>query len=195
MTKLEQVINTVLKQQQKLLSASTYESRRYYCSQLLKLASQMDIDVPCQKLYDAFTARAGKSVNLRFQLNHCVKLIDSAAGTCAVRLDGILYNEPLLPAEDEVEIRLREASYPISAIDIGSLIIKARQEIRYLHLTESTSGQYLHAWKDLYRCFYIQGFAEYSFNGSRSSRKHAAALIKAWKKSACSTFRISEAET
>ena len=161
MTKLEQSVQTVLEQQKTLLATSTYESRRRYFNQLLKLATQLGIDSPCQELYDEFTARANSSVDLCFQLNHCVKLIDAVAQTRGIRRDGILYNEPLLPSDVEVENGLEGMSYPVVTVDIGFLIVKAKKEMEYLHLTKSTSGQYLHAWKDLYRYFYIQRITEY----------------------------------
>lgn len=70
MIKLTEIIQAVLDQQKDQLSDSTYESRKSYFNQLLKLARNLNIDVPCQELYDAFTARDNESCDLRFQLFH-----------------------------------------------------------------------------------------------------------------------------
>jgi len=162
MIKLTETIQVVLDQQKDLLSDSTYESRKSYFNQLLKLASNLDIDVPCQELYNAFTARANESCDLRFQLFHCIKLVDAVARTRGVRADGSLYNEPELPSEEHAEAQLMNILYPVYDIDLGILIVKARQEMKYLHLSKSTAGQYIHAWKDIYRYFYIKGSTQYS---------------------------------
>lgn len=157
MTKIGEVIQVVLDQQKKQLSDSTYEVRKGYCNQLLKLAAHLNIDAPSQELYDAFTARADESRDLRFQLYHCVKLVDAVVKTRGVRLDGKLYNEPELPSDEYAETQLMDMHYPIDHIDLGVLIDKARHEMEYLSLSKSTLGQYIHAWKDIYRYFYING--------------------------------------
>jgi integrase len=157
MKKLEETIQTVLRQQRNQLSESTFIARRCYFYQLLGTASTMGIDEPCQKLYDTFVTDDYDSNDRRFHLNHCVKLIDECAGTNALKKDGTLYNEPSLPTKEATYMQLKDICYPVKAIDIGFLIIKSEQEMEYLNLSASTTGQYKHSWKDIYRYFILHG--------------------------------------
>lgn len=75
--------------------------------------------------------------------------------------DGRLYNEPELPSEEYVKRQLLNIPYPVNDIDLEVLIVKARKEMRYLGLSKSTSGQYIHARKDIYRYSYIKGSTQY----------------------------------
>ena len=165
MTKLEETIQTVQEQLKNQLSSSTYESRKCYLKQMLKTAAMMDIEVPCQELFYAFASDDYGSKERRFHLNHCIKLVDKCAGTHALRKDGTLYNEPVLPTIAETYIRLENITYPIEMLDISFLIVKSEQEMEYLNLTASTTGQYRHAWKDIYRYFFLHGSTLYSESG------------------------------
>jgi len=88
MTKLEKTIQTVLNQQMSQLSESTFTARRCYYNQLLRTASFIGINEPCQKLYNAFVSDDYGSKDRGFQLAHCAKLIDKCAETHALRKDG-----------------------------------------------------------------------------------------------------------
>lgn len=54
MIKLETDINTVLQQLKSELADITWESRRRYFNQMLRLAKLFNITEPCQELYNAF---------------------------------------------------------------------------------------------------------------------------------------------
>jgi len=56
MTKLETDIEIVLQQLKSKLASQTWESRRRYFKQLLKLAGMLNITEPCPALFDAFVA-------------------------------------------------------------------------------------------------------------------------------------------
>ena len=56
MTKLETTISTVLQQLKHVLARETWESRRYYFNQMIRLAKKLNLIEPCQQLYDAFIA-------------------------------------------------------------------------------------------------------------------------------------------
>lgn len=162
MNELNIVIQKVKEQQQVLLSDSTYKVRRCYLNQLLKVAEKAGFDAPCQLLYDIYAADDYGSKERRFQLFHCVKLVDAHAKTHALRLNGKLYNELVLPSSQDCTLVLKNTSYPIKTLDIGFLIVKTQQAMEYLHLTVSTMGQYLHAWKDIQHYFYLGGSTIYN---------------------------------
>lgn len=161
MTKLKETIKTVQEHLKNQLSDSTYESRKCYFQQMLKTASMIGIEQPCQELYDAFAADDYGSKERRFHLNHCIKLVDKCANTHAQRKDGTLYNEPPLPTIEETSMQLENISFPMESIDISFLIVKSEHEMKYLSLTASTVGQYRHAWKDIYRWFFLNGSTIY----------------------------------
>lgn len=202
MTKLEETIQTVQEQLKNQLANSTYESRRCYLKQMLMTASTMEIEVPCQELYDAFAADDYGSKERRFHLNHCIKLVDKCAGTHAQRKDGTLYNEQVLPTIEETSIQLENITYPIESLDISFLIIKSEQEMEYLNLTASTTGQYRHAWKDIYRYFFLHGSTVYSELGIRKYIDEVTSLrnlglMKEWKwkinrKAACVLLEVAD---
>lgn len=72
MTKLEETVHAIQKQQRELLFDSTFKARNCYFQQLLKVSSAMNITEPCQELYDAFTADDYGSKDRRFYLFHCM---------------------------------------------------------------------------------------------------------------------------
>ena len=155
MTKLESAVNTALEQLKHELASSTWESRRCYFNQMLKCADLLGITEPCSELYEAFIADDNSSPERRSQHIRCVKIIDNIAGTHAKTEHGILFNEPPLPCEAEVQMFFCDQKYPISTeVHIDYLIVKAEIEMRYLQLTSSTIGQYRHSWMDIRRYFY-----------------------------------------
>lgn len=157
MNKLQTTISIVTEQQKLLLSNSTFEVRKNYLKQLANLADEMGISEPCQGLYDSYTARAS-TPDLRFQLFHTVRLIDKEAKTKAFTPDGMLYNEPCIPSLEEAEKILGKVSFPIDdgLFDTGHLIRRAEREMDYLQLSDSTRGQYMKAWRELYIFLYLQ---------------------------------------
>jgi len=202
MTKLEGAIKEVQELQKNKLSYSTYEAQKCYFQQLLKTASMMCIEEPCQELYDTFAADDYGSKERRFHLNHCIKLVDKYTNTHAQRKDGTLYNEPTLPTIEETSVKLKNTSYPIESIDISFLIVKSELEMEYLCLKASTTGQYKHAWKDIYRYFFLHASTIYSesnilmyLDEITSSRN--LGLMKEWKwkisrKAACVLIEVAD---
>lgn len=156
MTKLEIAINSVLEQLKYKLSDETWESRRRYFNQMLECAKLIGITEPCQALYDAFIADDKGSPERRSLHVRCVKLADALACTQARNEHGIRFNEPPMPDETEVQAYFRSRMLPINEDDlhIDYLIVKAELEMKHLHLTVSTIGQYRHSWMDIRRYFH-----------------------------------------
>ncbi|AGL02402.1 tyrosine-type recombinase/integrase [Desulfoscipio gibsoniae] len=162
MTKLESTIKIVLDQLRPKLASETWESRRRYFNQMLQCAESLGITEPCAELYDAFIADDNGSPERRSLHIRCVKLVDELACTHAKDEHGILFNEPPMPCEAEVQEFFNGRKFPIAAgVRIDYLIVKAEIEINYLHLTVSTMGQYKHSWMDIRRYFYDAGISEY----------------------------------
>lgn len=162
MTKLESTIKTVLDQLRPKLASETWESRRRYFNQMLQRAETIGITEPCAKLYDAFIADDNGSLERRSLHIRCIKLVDELACTHTKDEHGILYNEPSMPCEVEVQEFFNGQEFPIIAgVCIDYLIIKAETEMKGLCLTASTIGQYKHSWMDIRRYFYDAGVSEY----------------------------------
>jgi len=163
MTKLDNTISLVLQQLKPELAAETWGSRRRYYNQMLRLANSLGITEPCQDLYDAYVADDGGSKERRGMHIRCVRLLDAVAGTGAKDERGILYNEPPLPSIAEAQEYFAGKLYPLSERScIDHIIIKAEIEMQYLTLTESTIGQYRHAWRDIRRYFHRNCSTEYN---------------------------------
>ena len=144
MSKVQTIVNVVLEQQKQLLATSTYEVRKNYLKHLASHADAKGITEPCQELYDSYVARA-TTPDLRFQLFHAVRLVDTEAGTKAFTPEGKLYNEPEILSAVEAEKLSGTIGYPIpdNIIDTGCLIRRAEQEMQYLQLSTSTAWQYI----------------------------------------------------
>jgi integrase len=161
MTKLENVINTILHQLKSELANETWESRRRYFNQMLKCAKLLGITEPCAKLYDAFITDDNGSSKRHALHVRCVRLVDALALTQARDEYGIPFNEPPMPDDAEVHEFFQGREFPIAAVHIDYLIVKAEIEMRYLNLTDSTIGQYKHSWMDIRRYFYDAGVSGY----------------------------------
>jgi integrase len=162
MSKLENDIKTVLRQLKAELAVETWESRRRYFDQMIRLANSLGINEPCQNLYNAYVSDDGGSKERRELHIRCVRLLDAVAGTEATDECGILYNEPPLPSEAEAKKYFDGKQYPLSErASIDHLITKAGMEMQYLNLTESTIAQYRHAWMDIRRYFHRNCCTEY----------------------------------
>lgn len=187
MTKLESTIKTVLDQLKPKLASETWESRCRYFNQMLQCAEAYGITEPCARLYEAFIADDHGSPERRSLHIRCVKLIDESACTNAKDEHGLLFNEPSMPCEAEVQEFFKGWKFPIAAsVSIDHLIVKAEIEMNYLCLTASTMGQYRHSWMDIRRYFYNAGILEYdeallqSFI-QRINRLHSNGFMKEWK--------------
>ena len=163
MTKLETTISTILHQLNPKLSQATWESNRRYFNQMIRLSNELKIREPCQELYDAFIADDNGSRERHSRHIYCVRLIDAATGTQAIDEHGALLNEPTLPDETTVEEYFRSYTFPAKTdINIDYLIVKAGIEMKYLMLTDSTTGQYKHSWIDIRRFFNKAGYTHYN---------------------------------
>lgn len=152
MNQLKEVVNAVLEQQKLQLAPSTYDARKNYLKHLVEHGDYLGIQVPCQKLYDSYVARA-VTPDLRFQLLHAVRLVDREAGTKALTPEGKLYNEPKLPSASESEEVFRNIAFPVDdcRIDTGHLIRRAESEWLisiFPHLPDGSTcrhgGSYIH---------------------------------------------------
>ena len=155
MNRVQASVNIVLEQQKLQLAPSTYDARKNYLIHLATHAEQLEIDEPCQELYDSYVARAS-TPDLRFQLLHAVRLVDKEARSKAITPEGKLYNEPEFPPSDESEKIFQTISFPIAdgSIDTGHLVYRAESEMNYLQLSFSTRWQYIQAWRELYIFLY-----------------------------------------
>jgi integrase len=152
MNKLEETINKVLLEIKPQHTAGTFDSRKCALNRLLRFAIENGFEEPCQELYDAFTVDDKRSSDIWFQVSHAVRLVDLIAGTMAKDKNGRLYNEPPLPTEEVVLLYFQQVTFPVSAdTDINYLIVLAEHLIRNYNLSESTIGQYRHAWLDIRR--------------------------------------------
>lgn len=186
MSTIEEAVKSVLLEQKERLTGLTFASRRCYLNRLLETASEAGIGSPCQELYDLFAADDYGSKERRFHLDHCIKLVDKHAGTHAIKQDGKLYNEPILPSIEDARVALGGVSYPAESLDIGLLIIKAGLEMEHLELTASTIGQYKHAWRDILCYFFLRGLTQYDENTMLKFVDQATSLrdcgqMKEWK--------------
>lgn len=155
MTKLESVINAILENLKRDLAKTTWQSRCRYFNQMIKLAESLSIKEPCQELYDAFTADDKGSSERHSMHKRCNKLVDSFAETHAKNEHGILFHEPPFPEKAIVQAFFHNYVFPIqNDVPIDYLIVKASIEMKYLHLTNSTTGQYWHSWLDIRRYFH-----------------------------------------
>jgi integrase len=187
MTKLEIVINTILQQLKSELANETWESRRRYFNQMLKCAKLLGITEPCVKLYDAFITDDNGSPERHAMHVHCVKLVDAFTCTQARDEHGLPFNEPPLPDDAEVYEFFQGQEFPITAVvRIDHLIVKAEIEMRCLHLTDSTIGQYKHSWMEIRHFFYDAGVSGYDeslmkcFIQEISDRRNKGSM-KEWK--------------
>jgi len=188
MNALEEVVNAVLKQQKLQLAPSTYDMRKNYLKHLVDHAGSLGISEPCQELYDSYVSNA-TTPDLRFQLFHAVRLVDKEAGTKTFTPEGKLYNEPEIPSVSETEKVFQAISFPIvdGRIDVGHLIRRAESEMSYLHLSASTSWQYMQAWRELYAFLYLCGdttFTRESCNAfvDDANQKHQVGRLHEWKR-------------
>lgn len=187
MNNLEKVVRAVLKQQKQKLAPTTYDARKNYLQHLLTHAEAMGISEPCQELFDSYVSRA-VTTDLHFQLFHAVRLVDKEAGTKAFTPEGKLYNEPKIHSASEAEKIFQNKIFPIvdNSIDTGHLIRRAESEMKYLHLSTSTSWQYMQAWRELYIFLYLRGcttFNRASFIAfiEDSAQKHHGGTLQEWK--------------
>jgi len=187
MEKLETIITTVLAEIEPKHTKGTFENRKRALNHLLRFAQENGYDEPCQELYDAFTADDRGSPDIRFTLTHAVRLVDRAADTRAKDNSGRLYNEPPLPSAEESLQYFNEMQFPVPKdTDLNHLIVFSEQILRTYDLTESTIGQYLHAWIDLRRfCMdrsvntYHKDIIDEFIQDSKSL--YDQGVIKAWK--------------
>ncbi|MBW8382528.1 MAG: integrase, partial [Youngiibacter sp.] len=152
MNKLEETINKVLEEIKPQHTVGTFDSRKCALNRLLRFAITNGFEEPCQELYDAFTAVDKGSSDIWFQVSHAVRLVDLIAGTMAKDKSGRLYNEPPLPTEEVVLLYFQKVTFPVSSdTDINYLIVFSEHQLMYYKLSQSTIGQYRHAWIDIRR--------------------------------------------
>ena len=80
---------------------------------------------------------------------HVNKLVDAVAGTRAVNPGGMFYNEPDMPTAEEVEAAFGKAGLAGEGAGVLVVVARADAEMARFGLTQSTMGQYRHAWREL----------------------------------------------
>ena len=155
MNRLEVIVNQVLDDIRPNHTNGTFASRKAALMNLLRFAEESGFSEPCQELYDAFTSDDKGSLDIRFHLTHAVRLVDQKAHTMAKDRNGVYYNEPPLPSIKDAIAFFKASGFPIpDNTDIGYLIAYSEHVIMQYDLTESTVGQYRHAWIDIRRSLY-----------------------------------------
>lgn len=150
MTKLEMYIQIILSQQKDLLAKATFESRQRCFNRLIAMAKIMQIKKPCQKLYDAFIADDHDSSERHSQHKRCIRLLDKAAGTNAEDKQGKFFTKRSMPTKQHTQEFFRDKTFPLyEEVALGYIIVKAEMEMKYLHLSESSMGQYRHCWNKI----------------------------------------------
>lgn len=150
MTSLEANIETVLSKLKGSIATETWASRKRYLNQLIAMADKMKITEPRQELYDAFIADDHGSAERRSLHKRCVRLLDEVAGTRSRDENGRFYNPTPLPEERETQDFFKDKLFPLCMkIPLDYLVVKAQIEMNYLCLTDSTMGQYRHAWNEI----------------------------------------------
>ena len=158
MTKIEETIGAILDGIQPQLADSTLEYRREVFGQLTRMADEMGITEPCQKLYDAFSKDDRGSKQRQSMHLLIIKMLDAKAGTQGLTLGGRYINEPKFPNKDEVDTYLASCVFPIADdVDISMLISIAASDMESLKHSLSTSKQYLRAWCDIRTYFCKSG--------------------------------------
>jgi integrase len=162
MNKLEYFISIALQEKKSEYTARKWDTSRRCFNHILKLASSMGVDEPCQSLYNAFEAQGKRSREKLNRIIGCIKLLDAAAGTKAFDTRGVLYNERSLPGRLEVEGYFSNRQIPFtSGASIDHLIVRTSHEMAYLGLSASTIGQYWNAWLNIRRYFVRNDAANY----------------------------------
>ena len=158
MNKLEETIGMILDDIHPQLANSTFKGRRNVFGQLTRLAAEMGITKPCQKLYDAFSKDSrGSKERLSMHL-HIIKLLDAKSGSQGMTLEGRFINEPRFPSREEVATYRASCIFPITDdIDISMLISIAAFDMEILQHSISTTNQYHNAWCDIRAYFYVSG--------------------------------------
>lgn len=150
MNKLEMAVEQVLKEIKPQHTARTFKARKGTLHRLLRFARKNNYEEPCQELYDAFTADDKGSRDVRFALNHAVRLVDKVAGTMAKDRNGRRYNEPPLPTVAETTAYFQDRVFSVSPdAEISYLIVRSEEILRSYNLSASTIGQYRHAWLEI----------------------------------------------
>lgn len=151
MNKLEDVARQVLERERArgCLAETTMDSLKRYVDQMLALAESAGFAEPCQDLYDAFAADDRGSTERRSMHVHVNKLVDAVAGTRAVNPGGMFYNEPDMPTAEEVEAAFGKAGLAGEGAGVLAVVARADAEMARFGLTQSTMGQYRHAWREL----------------------------------------------
>lgn len=161
MNKLEEAIQAVSEQLKSQLSEASLPTRFCYLNQLQKTAELLGINEPCQELFDNFLVSRNDSKSKRFYSRNTIKLVDVYAGTHALKEDGSFFNDLQFPDEETALEQLEGITHPINTIDMRLLIIKAKVKLQQYNLSESTLGQYVHAWKNLLCFCFLKGSTMY----------------------------------
>jgi len=163
MNKLEHYISIAMQDAKPKYTARKWDASRRCFKHILKLARSMEIDEPCQSLYNAFEAQENRSREKLRRNIGCIKLIDAAAGTKAFDTRGALYNECALPGKSEVQDYFCDKQAPFtSGVSVDHLIVRTSHEMANLALSASTLGQYWNAWLDIRRYFIRNDAADYN---------------------------------
>jgi hypothetical protein len=109
------------------------------------------------------------------------------ADTKAMNETGTPYNEQTMPGKTETQEYFQNRNYPLAnGVSIAYLIVKAEIEMQHLSLSESTVGQYRHAWMDIRRYFINNGTSDYEksllqvFLSEIDSQRESGSM-KTWK--------------
>lgn len=159
MNRFDAIIENIMNYYETTLAPSTLPSRKCYLEHLKKCAEENGFSEPCQELYNLFLSENCDTKSKSINRHSAVKQMDAFAQTHALKSDGTFINP--LPT---LTIAFSELSFPVRNTDIRILIQLAEKSLKNYHLSDSTLGQYTHAWNLIMVYFFHQGSLIYDEN-------------------------------
>lgn len=188
MNKLEIAVSECVEKDRTKLAATTFIKMQEYYKQLLRLARQHDITEPCQKLVDLFIEDDNDSKERKAMHISVLKRLDALCNDHWRFKDGAPLNETPFPSLYETNDFFKNTTFPIKKqIPVNYLIVLCAEKMKYINHTQSTTGQYWHAWN------IFKNFCEIRNNGMYSDEisikfleenesNFASGKIKEWKR-------------
>ena len=133
--------------------------KKYYygINNLVHYAERNGYDDLSQELVDAYLNDISIKRSTLNDRTGFAKIVDRYAGSMLLRPDGRLLNETEFPDLKETRAYFANKTFPATDADVFYLISYALSLIRNIGLSDSTYGQYVHAYHCLYPMFLKTG--------------------------------------
>ena len=136
---------------------SVKEKYYYGVNNLVHYAERNDFDDLSQKLVDSYLNDFSVKRSTLNDRTFFVKIVDRYAGSMLLKPDGRLLNETEFLDSKETADYFAGKVFPVTDADVFYLISYALSLIRNAGLSDSTYGQYVHAYHCLYPLFLKNG--------------------------------------